>query len=313
MTPTDFYPPRYRIEGFPTPEQLTAMPVVSDRAVRASQSNVRLALSHARAWTSNGWWKGEMMTQTDVRAHPTGRPDAPGRQTGPPRRTAIIVGVLFIIATAFLFIGGAIYEPILEAENVLETAFPERTTAIAGLLVEFICVMAILLIPVFLFPVLRKRNEALALGYTGFRFLEVVLFLALEANLLSLVWVSESYLDSGSAVFDGILASIRAENDALFFLYVIVFTLGALVLYTLLYQSRLVPRWLSVWGFAGAAFLLIGVVLMLLGVVAGTGLDSELIWAPPIAVQEMVMALWLIFKGFDAGAWRALPREAAAR
>ena len=252
------------------------------------------------------------MTQTASRVQPDGGSDIQEVVAGPPRGTAIVVGVLFIIATAFLFIGGALYEPILESGDVLETAFPERTTAIAGLLIEFICVMAILLIPVFLFPVLKRQNEALALGYTGFRFLEVVLFLALEANLLSLVWVSESYLDSGSSAFDSILASIRAENDALFFVYVIVFTLGALVLYGLFYQSRLIPRWLSVWGLAGAAFLLIGVVLMLLDVVTGTAFDSEVIWAPPIAVQEMVMAVWLIFKGFDAKAWSALPKAAAA-
>lgn len=252
------------------------------------------------------------MTQIADRAQPAERLDVQERVGDPPRTTAIVVGVLFIIATALLFVGQAIYEPVLEGDDVLTTAFPERSAAVAGLLVEFVCVMAILLIPVFLFPVLKRQNEALALGYTGFRFLEVVLFLALEANLLSLVWVSESYLDSGSAAFDGILASIRAENDALFFVYVIVFTLGALVLYSVLYQSRLIPRWLSVWGLAGAAFLLIGVVLMLLDVVAGTAFDSEVIWAPPIAVQEMVMALWLIFKGFDAKAWSALPKVAAA-
>ena len=193
--------------------------------------------------------------------------------------------------------------------NQVSNAYPERTTAIAGLRIEFTCVMAILLIPVFLFPVLRRYNEALALGHTGFRFLEVVLFLALEANLLSLVWVSETFLDTGSPAYETVVSSIRAESDAMFFLYVIVFTLGALLLYTVLYQSRLVPRWLSTWGFASAAFLLIGVLLMLLGVVEGTVFDSELIWAPPIAVQEMVMALWLIFKGFDAKALTPAHRE----
>lgn len=252
------------------------------------------------------------MTRIDVDVPALERIEEIGVDTGPPRRTAVVVGVLFIIATALLFVGGAIYQPILEGDDVLANGYPERTTAISGLLIEFVCVMAILCIPVFLFPVLKRQNEALALGYTGFRFLEVVLFLALEANLLSLVWVSESSLDSGSAAFDSILASIRAENDALFFVYVIVFTLGALVLYSLLYQSRLVPRWLSVWGLAGAAFLLIGVVLMLLDVVTGTPFDSEVIWAPPIAIQEMVMAVWLIFKGFDAKAWFALPKVAAA-
>ncbi len=229
-------------------------------------------------------------------------------QRDPDRTTAVIVGVLFIIATAFLFIGEALYEPILESGEVLESAYPERATAIAGLLIEFICVMAILLIPVFLFPVLRRHNEPFALGYAGFRFLEVVLFLAIEANLLSLVWVSKSYLDTGSGSYEAIVASIRAESDAMFFLYVIVFTLGALVLYTVLLQSGLVPRWLSIWGLAAAALLLVGVLLMLLDVVEGTAFDSELFWAPPIAVQEMVMALWLIFKGFDAKALTPAPQ-----
>lgn len=259
-----------------------------------------LALSMTVVPPSNERWKGETMTQ--VMDSPVARSEAFGSHEEPHKSTAIVVGVLFIIATAFLFIGGAIYGPILESDDVLANAYPERTTAIAGLLVEFICVMAILLIPVFLFPVLRRHNEALALGYTGFRFLEVVLFLALQVKLLSLVGVSEAFLESGAGAYESIVASIRAESDALFFVYVIVFTLGALVLYTVLYQSRLVPRWLSIWGLAGAAVLLVGVLLMLLGAVEGTVLESELYWAPLIAVQEMVMALWLIFKGFDARA-----------
>jgi hypothetical protein len=227
----------------------------------------------------------------------------------PYRSTAVIVGVLFIVATAFLFVGEAFYGPILESSEVLEVAYPDRVTAVVGVLLEFLCVLAILLIPVFLFPLLRRQNEALALGYVGFRFLEVVLFIAIEVNLLSLISVSEDYLATGSdsSSYEAIAASIRSQNDWIFFMYVITFAIGALVLYTLLYQSRLVPRWLSVWGLIGGGMMLVGTVLIMLEALEGVpGLESELIWAGPIAVQEMVMALWLIIKGFNATALRTM-------
>ena len=70
------------------------------------------------------------------------------------RKTAIIVGALFIIATAFLFIGEAFYKPILSSPDYLNIAYPNRITVIMGILLEFACVIAIPLIPVFLFPIL---------------------------------------------------------------------------------------------------------------------------------------------------------------
>ena len=66
------------------------------------------------------------------------------------RKTAIIVGVLFIIATAFLFIGGAFYGPVLDSPDYLDFAYPQRITATIGMLIEFTCVLAIPLIAVFL-------------------------------------------------------------------------------------------------------------------------------------------------------------------
>ena len=79
------------------------------------------------------------------------------------RKTAIVVGVLFIIATLLLFVGEAFYQPVLLSPDYLETAYPNRTIATLGILFEFACVLAIPLIPVFLFPILRKHNEAMAL------------------------------------------------------------------------------------------------------------------------------------------------------
>jgi hypothetical protein len=224
------------------------------------------------------------------------------------RKTAIIVGVLFIIATAFLFIGQAFYNPILSSPDYLENAYPNRSVVIIGILLEFACVIAIPLTAVFLFPILKRFYLALALGYVGFRFLEAVLFIADEINKLSLINLSQDYLDRGGvdvSIFQYIGGSIQSENSWIFSIYVVVFTLGALTLNFVLYKSKLVPRFISAWGFIAAAFLLTGTVLVMVDVVMFTessDLGYELLFAAPIAVQEMVFAVWLIAKGFDQSA-----------
>lgn len=221
------------------------------------------------------------------------------------RKNAVIVGVLFIIATAFLFIGEAVYKPILGSPDYLELAYPNRTTVIIGVLIEFICVLAMPLIPIFAFPILKKHNEALAIGYIFFRALEAIILISVaEINKLSLIGVSEEYLKGGvdAAYFQTIGSAIQAENvwgDTTGLVYNIVFVIGALILYSVLYRSKLVPRWLSVWGLIAAVDLLIGAVL---GSFIEISLAIELVVILPIALQEMVMAGWLIVKGFNSAA-----------
>lgn len=219
------------------------------------------------------------------------------------RKNAIIVGVLFIIATAFLYIGEAVYKPVLGSPDYLEIAYPNQIIAVLGMLIEFACVLAIPLIAVFFYPVLRKHNEALAIGYVGFRFFEAVLFVSVEINKLSLINVSQGYLAKGGMdipFFQNMGRSIQSTNQWIFSIYVVIFAAGALLLYSALYKSKLVPRFISVWGFIGAVIILAGA---LLGMIAFGSEPSDLGWEPiffiPIAVNEMVLAIWLIAKGFS--------------
>jgi hypothetical protein len=222
------------------------------------------------------------------------------------RKTAIVVGILFIIATAFLFIGEAFYGPILDSADYLVEAYPERGTITLGILLEFSCIIAIPLIAVFMFPVLRKYNEALAIGYVGFRFFEAVLFFGVDLKKLSLIDVSKGYLadgGSGATFFENLGSSIQAENTWAFSIYVLVFAIGALIFYWALYESKLVPRFLSIWGIIAAVMILMGTVMSMVEV--GTGISDEvfqLVVAAPIAVNEMVLAIWLIAKGFSPAA-----------
>lgn len=223
----------------------------------------------------------------------------------PDRSTATVVGALFIIALVPFMIGGALYSPSTASADFLENASPDQTTISLGILIEFVAVLAIPLIGAFLYPVLRRFSEPLALSYVAFRALEALLLIATEAKVLSLIDLSEDHLDTtgaGSSDAVGLQAigdGLLAEKDRLFLLYVLVFGVGALFLYTLLYRALVVPRWLSGWGFLSAAWMLIGTVLIMLDAFGDTSTGAlEAIFVIPIPLNELALAIWLIVKGF---------------
>ena len=220
------------------------------------------------------------------------------------RKTAIIVGVLFIIATVSLF-AESFYKPILSSPDYLDIIYPNKIIVIIGILLESIMIPAMFLIPIFLFPILKKHNKVLALGYIGFRSLEAVLISIAEINKLSLVNLSRDYLNKGGLdvlYFQNIGSKILSKlywvnTDGL--IYVPIFAIGALILYSALYKSKLIPRFISAWGFIAAITILIGSMLS-----AFTDISPviTILLIAPIALQEMVFAVWLIVKGFNPSA-----------
>ena len=222
------------------------------------------------------------------------------KNTTEERKNAVIVGVLFIIATAFLFIGDAFYGPVLDTPDYLKLAYPNRITAVVGILIEFSCIIAIPLIPVFAFPALRRHSETLALAYLVFRVFEAVLFVLVDITKLSLVKVSELHLatdSAGAETMANIGATIQAWNEWNWFFYVFIFAVGALIFYTVLFQARLLPRWISIWGMIAIIMMASSALLAMFEVELTDAVFGLLV--VPIGVQEMVMALWLIIKGFD--------------
>lgn len=216
----------------------------------------------------------------------------------------MIVGVLFIIATGFFVVGGAIYAPVLGSADVLRIADPARVTAMAGLLVELTALLAIPLTAIFLFPVLKRHGEGPALAYVGLRTIEALLLILGTVAHLALLGLSQEYL--GQRTFQAydwetMTALIRILREGGFVLSIgVVFPIGSLLLNTMLYRTRLVPRALSGWGLFGAALLLVGSVLDLSGAFAGAprwAIEGAL--PAPIAIQEMAFAGWLIGRGFS--------------
>jgi len=219
------------------------------------------------------------------------------------RKTAMIVGGLFIFALVLDLIGRGIYEPILNTPDFFVNAYAHKIQVIIGVLLEFLCIPAIILIPIVLFPVLKKHNESLALGYIGFRLLEGVLFFFIVIGALTQLSLSQQYMTAGASDIPYVQAlgsSILAGVEWSTLIYIIVFTFGALMFYYLLYISKLLPRFISVWGFVAAALLLTGALLGMFDLIPLS--EAMLYFGPPIALNEIVLAVWLIVKGFNPSA-----------
>ncbi len=216
------------------------------------------------------------------------------------RRTAIIVGVLYIIGTvagilSVIFTGG-----LLEGSDYLSKLAAHQGQAQVAALLILTMGIALAFIPALMFPILKRLSEPLAIGYVIFRgALEILTTIAIAICWLLLLVVARQYVVSGATAASqfsslGILL-VRAQDPIFSNVTTIFFSLGALMLYYVSYQARLIPRWITVWGIVAAVLGLVAG----LSAVFGVNLDIlKYIMLP----QEMVMAVWLIVKGFNSSA-----------
>lgn len=224
------------------------------------------------------------------------------------RKTAIIVGVLFLIALIFNLIASGILDPVLSVSDYLVNAYPNKTTVITGNLLNFICALAMIFIPIVLFPVAKKHDENLALGYVVFRFLEGILFIYMAIISLTFISLSKAYINAGTqnaSYIQTLGDSIQSELHWAMIIYIIVYILGAMTFYYLLFKSKIVPRFLSIWGLLAAVLMFVGIVLGMfsLGIFANMPLMKGMVYfAPPIALNELILSIWLLVKGFNPSA-----------
>src|SRR5436853_1072658 len=217
-------------------------------------------------------------------------------QMSPHRRTALVAGVLYLltfVSIPTLFI----YGPVKSANYILG-AGPD-TAAIIGGILEIIVALAGIGTAVVLFPVLKKQNEAAALGLVASRILESGTIFVGVAFLMSIVTLRQAGAGAGALVASHALATLydRIFLQGQSFMPAI----DDLLLGFLLYKSRLVPRALSLIGIVGAPILIVGYLAILFGVI---GQDAPLraLAALPVFVFELSLGIWLIVKGFNPSA-----------
>ncbi len=223
-----------------------------------------------------------------------------GRRTGVDldRRAALSAGVLFIVATVTNVVGTGLSRSLLDDPNYLSAVSSHANRVAAGALLELVAAAASVGIAISLYPVLKRWGAGLALGSVVFRTAEAVMYMISVVSLLSLLALGERFTSAGAAD----PASFRAAGGALLdvreqagLVGVFAFSVGGFLYYYLFYRSRLVPRWLSAWG-------IVAIILMLLACLLALFTQHEVttyvVLALPIGMQEMVLAVWLIAKGF---------------
>jgi len=226
------------------------------------------------------------------------------------RKIAIIVGALFLIAMATSLVGGTLIDSILGDAAQITDVSANETQVIIGVLLELTNGIAVVGIGVMMFPIFKKYDEALALGYVALRIIEAIIIIAAVISPLALVALSQETLTAGASeasTFQTVGSTlIAARANLVSQLLGIFFSLAALLLYYLLYQTKLVPRFISVWGLIAVASVLTWNLLEIFGVSVSFGM----ILALPIILNEIFLALWLIVKGFSSPA--LVPESAQA-
>jgi|tagenome__1003787_1003787.scaffolds.fasta_scaffold20945953_3 hypothetical protein len=215
------------------------------------------------------------------------------------RRTSITAGTLLVVATVAVLAAAQLVDPVLTNGNPSADVAGHPLRIAAGGLFYLIAAAGSAGIGISVYGVLKKTNAAVALGSVVFRALEASLYVVAVVALLGVQTLARQ-TGIGHSTDQ---TSIRAVGDALLSMRehatlagVFAFTLGAGMYYVLFYRSRLVPRWLSAWGLVGVAAMLTACLLALFSDRPITGFTLLIL---PIAVQEIVLAVWLLAKGFS--------------
>ena len=222
------------------------------------------------------------------------------------RMTARIVGALFIIGTVAGILSAVITGTILNDPDFLTKVSENKNQIIVGAFFVLIMGLALAMVPVMMFPIFRKYNEALAVSCVVFRgALEAVAYLLIVIIMLLLLTLSQEYVKMGASdtsYFQTLGTLLLKAIDQVNSILKIVFSLGALMIYYLYYQSELVPRWLSIWGLVGA------IIYLVAGLFAVFSIDYSILLVP-LGLQEMTLAVWLIVKGFNLSSIAAEPAK----
>ena len=215
------------------------------------------------------------------------------------RKTALAVGVLFILTFITSIAGAISYGPVLSDPNYITSAGAD-TRVFFGAFLELMLILTNIGCAVVLFPLLKRQSEALALSYVAARIVECTFILIGLLSLLAIVTLRQgaTAADAGSLVLIG--KALHAIHDWTFLLGP-GFTDGigtGLILGWLMYRSGLVSRRMALFGVVGGPLLAASGIAVLMGVIAQGSAPQGILTVPEI-IWEAFLGLWLTFKGFS--------------
>ncbi len=219
------------------------------------------------------------------------------------RKTAVTAGVFFIVAAVAAVIGLVLYGPVLhDTHYVLRTSGGDGRV-LAGAICEILLAISVIGTAVTLYPVVRREHEGFAIGYVAGRTVEALIIITGIISLLSVVTLRQHLAAAGTtAAGKGALLTVSralvAVHDWTFLIGPgMAIGINTLLLATLMYRSRLVPRAIAVIGLAGGPLIFLAAFGVILGAWTQVSLAGSLP-AVPVALWEMSLAVWMIVKGF---------------
>jgi hypothetical protein len=220
-------------------------------------------------------------------------------ETNTYRTTAIAVGMIYLAGFVVGLVGSGLIQSILGTPDYLSTVSAHSLMLAIGALLWLMAVAGDAAHGVLMFPILKQHSERLALGYLASRIIDAV-FLAVYALFVLLqIPLGSAYLKAVAPTtfsLQALSAVLIQASPYANTIGWIALGLAGVMLNSVFYRAKLVPRWIAVWGLVGYAIICCGMIAELMG--SGLDLVSEL----PGGLWEVFVGGWLIVKGFNASA-----------
>ncbi|MCK4551531.1 MAG: DUF4386 domain-containing protein [Tenericutes bacterium] len=230
------------------------------------------------------------------------------------RMNSVMTGVLYFLGTVFgvasTIVGGKLLSSTVQTNpldgiGLLDLIVTDSSKLLGGSFLILLMGISLVAMTVFLYPIFKKDSEELAMGMLLFRgALEGMYYFITAISFLILFAVGQEYVATGAnaTILQSFANVVYKFQDLLGPIGAILFLLGATCIYISFYRTKLIPRWLTIWGFVGVVPYMAYAILHLFGLDTGFGFYLQMVLAP----QEIVMALWLIIKGFNKKAMNKL-------
>jgi Domain of unknown function (DUF4386) len=229
------------------------------------------------------------------------------------RRSAVVAGVFFIVAAVTAVIALALYGPVLNDANYVVAGAGNDSRIFGGAFLEVILAISVIGTAVTLFPIVKRQNESIALGYVAGRLIESMLILLGAICLVSVVTLRQDFAGGPTANTSALVAVAKTlvviHNWTFLLGPSLAIGVNTSLLAYLMYRSALVPRIIPVLGLVG------GPVIFAAGTAELFGLFQQVsawgaIAAIPVTAWELSLAVWMVVKGFNPSAVTALSMNA---
>lgn len=215
------------------------------------------------------------------------------------KRMTTVAGVLIILG---IIAGVLSVVPSVEGGDYLTKVSSNKNQVLLGACFQFFLVPIYIGFALSLYPILKRYKENLAIGFVSFRVIAGVFQIVGVVSLPLFLFLSQEFIKiepSDAFYFETLGELLKLGRDLANHLGVMLATgIGNLMLYYILYKTKLIPNWLSLWGVLGNTLAMLSSFLILFGYMDVISIAFAFMTIP-LVLQEVILSIWLIVKGFD--------------